>query len=207
MDATDWAIEGTVNCARRDEGLPDLTGTAVGSLLGCIGTLGATGRGTLAARGAALLTSGALVGSGLTMAAGALDTTAVLAADFFAAGAAVLDAGAGAGEVFLVEVVTVFFGAEVLGFAWVLEIGFGAAAGSLAGTTGVLAVLDALGLAAGTCLAAVVGLAFLVLVAFNSCLLKETHRPRLWDVQILTRPAGLPLVRRASVQARQDRLL
>lgn len=189
MEATDWAIEGTVNCARRDEGLPDFTGTAAGSLLGCVGTLGATGAATLAGAGAALPTAGALL-AGFTVAAGALDAAAVLAADFFAAGAAALDAGAGV--VFLVEVVTVFFGADALVLACVGEIDFGATAGFFAAATGVLAVLAALGLAAGTCLAAVLGLAFLVLVAFNSCLLIETHGPRLREVQLVTRPAGLP---------------
>ena len=124
------------------------------------------------------------------MAAGALDAAAVLGADFFAAGAAALDAGAGV--VFLVGVVTVFFGADALVLACVGEIDFGATAGFLAAATGVLAVLAALGLAAGTCLAAVLGLAFLVLVAFNSCLLIETHGPRLREVQLVTRPAGLP---------------
>ena len=188
MEATDWAIEGTVNCARRDEGLPDLTGTAVGSLLGCVGSLGAIGAATLAGAGAALPTGGALL-AGLKVAAGALDATAVLAADFFAAGAAGL--GAGGGAVFLVGVITVFFGAEALVLACVLEINLGATAGFLVGATDVLAVFVALGLAAGTCLAAVLGLAFLVLVAFNSCLLIETHGPRLREVQLLTRPAGL----------------
>jgi hypothetical protein len=119
VEATDWAIEGTVNCARREEGLPDLTGTAVGSLLGCVSTLGATGKSALAATGAALITSGALL-AGFTAAAGALDTTAVLAAVFFAAGARALDAGTGV--VFLVEVVTVFFGVDALVLACVLEI-------------------------------------------------------------------------------------
>jgi hypothetical protein len=166
-----------------------LTGTAVGSLLGCVGNLGVTGISTLAATGAALITSGALL-AGFTAAAGALDTTAVLAAVFFAAGARALDAGTGV--VFLVEVVTVFFGAEALVLACVLEINLGATAGFLVGATDVLAVFVALGLAAGTCLAAVLGLAFLVLVAFNSCLLVETHGPRLREVQLLTRPAGLP---------------
>jgi hypothetical protein len=112
-------MEGTVNCANRDEGLPDLTGTAVGSLLGCVGTLGATGTSTAAATGAALPAGGALL-AGFTVAAGALDATAVLAADFFAAGAVALDAVAGV--VFLVEVVTVFFGADALVLACVLEI-------------------------------------------------------------------------------------
>ena len=89
-------------------------------------------------------------------------------------------------------VVTVFFGADALVLACVGEIDLGATAGFLAGATGVLAVLAALGLGAGTCLAGVLGLAFLVLVAFNSCLLIETHGPRLREVQLLTRPAGLP---------------
>jgi hypothetical protein len=143
--------------------------------------LGATGTSTVAAAAAALLTGGALL-AGFAVAAGALDATAVLGADFFAAGAAAL--GAGAGVVFLVEVVTVFFGADALVLACFLEVDAGVTAGFLTGATGVLA--------AGTCLAAVLGLAFLVLVAFNSCLLIETHGPRLREVQLLTRPAGLP---------------
>ena len=84
-----------------------------------------------------MITSGALF-AGFTVAAGALDGTAVLEAIFFAAGAATLDAttvleavflaavaaalDAGAGVVFLVEVVTVFFGVDALVLACVLEI-------------------------------------------------------------------------------------
>ena len=157
-----------------------MTGTALGSLLTGVSTLGASGAAGLAATGAALLLTRGALPAGFAAAAGALAATAVLVADFFETLATALDAGAGV--VFLVDVVTVFFGAGTLVLVGVLEVGLTGAVGFLAGATGALAALAELDLAADTGLAALPGFAFLVLVAFNSCLLIETQGPRLREV-------------------------
>jgi hypothetical protein len=112
------------------------------------------------------------------------------AADFFVAGAAALDAGATV--IFLAGVVTVFFGAGALAFAGVLAMGLTGATVFLAGATGALAALAVLALDVATGLVDVPGLAFLVLVAFNSCLLIETQGARLREFQVSTRRCGVP---------------
>lgn len=182
MDAIDWAIEGTVNCARREEGLPDLTGTALGSWVTGAATLGVTDAAALAGAGEGLC-AGAALAAGFTAAAVALAAAGV--GDFFATGAAAL----GGGAVFLAGVVTVFFGAGTLAFAGVLEMDLTGAAVFLTGAAGALVALAALILVAATGLAPVPGLAFLVLVAFNSCLLIETQGARWREVQ---GAAGVP---------------
>lgn len=194
-------MDGTVNCAKRDEGLPDFTGTADGSLLTGTATLAGVAATGLAATAAALAATGALAAIAGALAAGfegaaglatllALDALAPTGGVFLAAGAAAL--AAGAGVVFLAGVVTVFFGAGALALAGVLERALIGAAGFLAGATGTLAALAGLDLAAGTDLDAAPGLAFLVLVAFNSCLLIETQGARWRVVQEFSRLAGLP---------------
>ena len=94
-----------------------------------------------------------------------------------------------AGAVFLAGVVTIFFGAGALAFAGVLELDFTGTAAFLAGAEGALVALAVLTLDAATGLAAAPGLAFLVLVAFNSCLLIETQGARWREVQ---GSAGVP---------------
>lgn len=198
-------MDGTVNCAKREEGLPDFTGTADGSLLTGTATLAGAAATGLAATAAAFAATGALaagfaatagaLAAGFEGAAGlatllALDALALTVGVFLAAGAAAL--AAGAGVVFLAGLVTVFFGAGALALAGVLERALIGAAGFLAGATGTLAALAGLDLAAGTDLDAAPGLAFLVLVAFNSCLLIETQGARWRAVQEFSRLAGLP---------------
>jgi hypothetical protein len=60
VEATDWAIDGTVNIARREEGRPDFTGTV----------LGATGAGTGMAALEGVEFTGALDGSSATATGG-----------------------------------------------------------------------------------------------------------------------------------------
>ena len=109
------------------------------------------------------------VGAVLTGAGGSLALGAGLGSGFFAVGAAALAAGGDA--IFLTGVVTVFFGAGAAALAGILETDLAGPTGFLGGTTGALAPLAVLALAVATDLAGVPGLAFLVLVAFNSCLL------------------------------------
>ena len=80
-------------------------------------------------------------------------------------------------------------GAGTLAFAGVLEMDLTGAAVFLTGAAGALVALAALTLVAATGLAPVPGLAFLVLVAFNSCLLIETQGARWREVQ---GAAGVP---------------
>ena len=156
VDATDCAIEGTVNCARREEGRPDFTGTAGGPAVtgGAAITFGAT-------------TIGAAVeGAFGTTALGFVATGA--AADFL--GAAFGAAALLTGLLFTGEV-TVFFAAGGFAFDGVLAEDFTGVGGFFAAAVVALTLLVATALAFGCGLAATVGWAFLVLVAFNSCLL------------------------------------
>ena len=101
VDATDCAIEGTVNCARREEGRPDFTGTAGGPAV---------------PGGAASTFGGATIGAAVE---GAFGTTAL---GFVATGAAADFLGAAFGAAALLTgllftgEVTVFF--EAGGFAF-----------------------------------------------------------------------------------------
>lgn len=165
VDATDCAIEGTVNCARREEGRPDFTGTAVGPAVtgGAASTFGGA---TIAAAGEGVFTTTAL-----GFAAGAAE-----ALGFVATGAAAGFLGAACGATTLLTgllftgAVTIFFTAGRFAFDGVLEADFTGAAGFLAAVV-VFTLLAANAFAFGCGLAATLGLAFLVLVALNSCLL------------------------------------
>ena len=165
VDATDCAIEGTVNCARREEGRPDFTGTAVGPAVtgGAASTFGGA---TIAAAG-----EGVFATTALGFAAGAAE-----ALGFVATGAAAGFLGAACGATTLLTgllftgAVTIFFAAGRFAFDGVLEADFTGAAGFLAAVV-VFTLLAATAFAFGCGLAATLGLAFLVLVALNSCLL------------------------------------
>ena len=167
VDATDCAIEGTVNCARREEGRPDFTGIAVGPAAtgGAASTFWGT---TIAAAGES---EGVFATTALGFAAGAAE-----ALGFGATGAAAGFLGAACGATTLLTgllftgAVTMFFAAGRFAFDGVLAADFTGAAGFLAAVV-VFTLLAATAFAFGCGLAATLGLAFLVLVALNSCLL------------------------------------
>ena len=166
VDATDCAIDGTVNCARLEEGRPDFTGTAGGPAVtgGAASTFG----------GATIVAAfeGAFGTTALGFVAGAAD-----ALGFVATGAAAGFLGAAFGAAALLTgllftgEVTVFFAAGGFAFDGVLAEDFTGVAGFFAAAVVALTLLVATALAFGCGLAATVGWAFLVLVAFNSCLL------------------------------------
>jgi len=179
VEATDCAIDGTVSCAKRDDGRPDFTGTAGAAALVGVGgaTLAGALTGAAAAAGfltadfsgadlAAVLGFGAGGGGAFALTAGALGlltfTAGLLfagaAADFLAMGALPLAAG----------------------FTGDLAADLTGVVGFLAGAADALAPLAGLGLAAGLALATTLGFAFLVLVAFNLCLLCQTQGPGWW---------------------------
>lgn len=207
-----------------------MTGTAKASLLGettaLIGAGGLVVDGALLATGA--LTTGLAGGAeGLAvgLAAGAV-FVGVLAAlfngvftgafagvfvgvlagatDFFAVGAAAFEVAAGLA--FLAGGVTVFFEAGALTLVGVfegvlevaLEVALGGVADFFAATVGALVTLP---LADETFLLATAGLAFLVLVAFNSCLLNATRGARRQAFENRSGRLSCTLDRRASVQA------
>jgi hypothetical protein len=159
-------MEGTVNCARREEGRPDFTGTAAGPTV-VAGVASNLGGATSVTAGAGGFASTAL---GLTaLAAGALGFEAGgAAAGFLAAvwGVTTLLTG-----LLFTGVVTVFFAEEGVAFGGDLTADFTGTNGFFAAVVTALALLAATALAFGCGLAATWGLAFLVLVAFNSCLL------------------------------------
>lgn len=129
-------------------------------------TLGVSGAAAIAATAGALVATGTLAAV-LTALTGDwglardLDVFAGAAEVFFATGAGALDTGVA--TVFLAPVAAVCFGAVAL---------------ALAGDAGALTALALLALAEATGFTVLLGLAFLVLVAFNSCLLIETQGPR-----------------------------
>lgn len=179
VDATDWAIDGTVSWARREEGRPDFTGTALalaaGAGAGAGGLVAVTFTGGLtlvsAATGAVL--AGIALGSGFTMGVLALRVSVVAA--FADATAAFL--------VFAVGFTTGLAGASLdAAFAAGLTGGAAVACFCAAPAPALLAFTSALaGFDAGVdafgagffAAAALAGVALAVL-AFTICLLTET---------------------------------
>lgn len=175
VDAIDCAMDGTVSCARREDGRPDLVGT---ELTTAGAGAGLTGLGEMAFTGAVVLVSAATAGVSAWVALEGFFKTAASATGFLAAAA----------TVFLGGVATGFWGAEAAvasaGFAFTLGLVGAAAffAGAAVAAALAGAALDLAGAAifasGWTVLAEAVptfALLGLALLAFTSCLLTETR--------------------------------
>ncbi len=187
MDATDWAIEGTVTWARREEGRPALAGTAAGAATGT--TAGATnfdldegeeatvdiGTGLAAALADCLLTG---IGAALTDA-----LPPALAVDLATAFASTLDDGFGAG--FTTGLATTLATDLVTGLEGGLDAGLGTGLLGFAATTGLLVALG------GACLTTFTGAFPAVLTAFFAATFTPALRPVLAAFLGTTLAAGL----------------
>jgi hypothetical protein len=173
VDATDCAMDGTVSCAKREDGRPDFTGmvfvTGAGAGAGGVGAITCTGGLTFvsATTGGVLaeigldngFTAATLVVAVFTIGAFAGFTT--VAADFLAATDTLEATAAGAA---LLAVLAVFGSSAATAFAFL------AVAAGFNGEAGLFAAL-----ATGSTVAlALAGVALFVL-AFTFCLLTETR--------------------------------
>lgn len=205
VDATDWAMEGTVTCARREDGRGALVGaTGAATTTGAVGALGATA--TLAAALGAGLGAGAIVaaglataltvtalpfaGAGIGLAAALLGTLAtvltpgfavdLVAASFFGVTLAELDLAAAALAIGLADFVA--GAADLADFAGVagLVAGFAAVLGTAALTGAALATVLApadLAAFAGTAALPPTWGDALECFVFTSCLLADESVP------------------------------
>jgi len=192
VDATDWAIDGTVSCANREEGRPDFTGTALvagaGAGTGGEGAIACTDGLTFASTetGGVLaemdleigFTARALAVGAFTLVA--LSGTATGAADFFAATDVLRTVAVAVLAAWVTGWVCVAF-SPALGLAFFAD--FTALSGlggiSMALLTGFIVTLALVGGA-------------LVVLAFTFCLLTETRGVLLRGVWLPVSGAAAP---------------